>query len=457
MLVNAAGIDGFKRFQDLSFEAWQRVIDVNLNGVFHCIQAVLPDMIDAGWGRIVNISSSSAHSGQPFMAHYVAAKSAVNGLTKALALELGPDGITVNAVPPGFIDTPMLRQAEERERLGGPVAGPHRADPGPADRSARGHRRRLRIPGLRGGRVHHRPDPGRQRRAEHVSAREEPSLRGTAACARSLADVSEVGFVGAGRMGRPMVDRLLAAGHPVRVLARSAEAGDALAAAGAEVVGEVDEVGAGVDAVLVCVHHDDQVRSVCLESGLLDRMKAGSVLVVHTTGSPHTVAAIAERAADRGIDVVDAPVSGGPHDIAAGRLTLFVGGAAAAVDRIRPVLASYGEPVLPVGPLGAGQRVKLINNALFAANLGLLADAARLGTRFGLDEAVLLSALQHGSAQSRALTGAAARGSVAGFGRAIGEFLHKDLRVVRAVAGDLRTDLGALDDALANLTMLAEA
>ena len=121
ILVNAAGVDGFKRFADLRFEAWQRVIDINLNGVFHCTQAVLPDMIEAGWGRVVNISSSSAHSGQPFMTHYVAAKSAVNGLTKALALELGPAGITVNAVPPGFIDTPMLRRAESRELLGGTV------------------------------------------------------------------------------------------------------------------------------------------------------------------------------------------------------------------------------------------------------------------------------------------------------------------------------------------------
>ncbi len=121
ILVNAAGRDGFKRFTNLTFAAWQQVMDVNLNGVFHCIQAVLPDMLDAGWGRIVNISSSSAQSGQQFMAHYVAAKSAVNGLTKALALELGPSGITVNAVPPGFIDTPMLRQAEARQLLGGTI------------------------------------------------------------------------------------------------------------------------------------------------------------------------------------------------------------------------------------------------------------------------------------------------------------------------------------------------
>lgn len=118
VLVNAAGLDGFKRFNHIEFEDWQRIIDVNLNGVFHMIQAVLPDMIEAGWGRIVNISSSSTHSGVPYMSHYVAAKSAVNGLTKSLALEYGPNGITVNAVPPGFIDTPMLRSAEAHGYLG---------------------------------------------------------------------------------------------------------------------------------------------------------------------------------------------------------------------------------------------------------------------------------------------------------------------------------------------------
>lgn len=121
VLVNAAGVEGFGKFSNMSFEEWSKVIDVNLHGVFHTVQAVLPDMLEAGWGRIVNISSSSTHSGQPFMAHYVAAKSAVNGLTKSLALEYGPAGITVNAVPPGFVDTPMLRSAERRHLLGGTV------------------------------------------------------------------------------------------------------------------------------------------------------------------------------------------------------------------------------------------------------------------------------------------------------------------------------------------------
>jgi NAD(P)-dependent dehydrogenase (short-subunit alcohol dehydrogenase family) len=118
ILVNAAGKDSFRRFTDLSFDEWRRIVDINLNGVFHTIQAVLPDMLEAGWGRIVNISSSSTHSGVPYMSAYVAAKSGVNGLTKSLALEYGPAGITVNAVPPGFIDTPMLRSAEARGNLG---------------------------------------------------------------------------------------------------------------------------------------------------------------------------------------------------------------------------------------------------------------------------------------------------------------------------------------------------
>jgi 2-hydroxycyclohexanecarboxyl-CoA dehydrogenase len=119
ILVNAAGAEGFARFLDISFAEWQRVIDVCLNGVFHTIKAVLPDMVEAGWGRIINISSSSTHSGTPMKSHYVAAKSGVNGLTKSLALEYGPSGVTVNAVSPGFVDTPLLRNAQRRGDFGG--------------------------------------------------------------------------------------------------------------------------------------------------------------------------------------------------------------------------------------------------------------------------------------------------------------------------------------------------
>jgi 2-hydroxycyclohexanecarboxyl-CoA dehydrogenase len=111
ILVTAAGLDAFEPFGEITSESWERVVAVNLTGTFHCLQAALPDMLEAGWGRMVTISSSSAQSGAPRMAHYVAAKAGVVGLTRALALELARKGITVNVVTPGMIDTPMLRRA----------------------------------------------------------------------------------------------------------------------------------------------------------------------------------------------------------------------------------------------------------------------------------------------------------------------------------------------------------
>jgi 2-hydroxycyclohexanecarboxyl-CoA dehydrogenase len=109
ILVNNAGITGYCSFQDMTEEAWDRMIHVNLKGPFLCTKAIVPDMIAAGWGRIVNISSSSTQTGTSNMSHYVSSKSGLIGLTKALAMEYAARGITVNTIPPGFIDTPMLR------------------------------------------------------------------------------------------------------------------------------------------------------------------------------------------------------------------------------------------------------------------------------------------------------------------------------------------------------------
>ncbi|MCU1452025.1 MAG: fabG 2 [Acidimicrobiales bacterium] len=118
ILVNNAGLDCFQPFLSITAETWNHVLDVNLTGTFHCCQAVISEMIEERWGRIVNISSSSAQGGQPLMTPYVSAKAGVIGFTKALALEFGSKGITVNTIPPGFIDTPMLRASEAKGRLG---------------------------------------------------------------------------------------------------------------------------------------------------------------------------------------------------------------------------------------------------------------------------------------------------------------------------------------------------
>ncbi len=118
VLVNNAGMTGFTRFLEITEEHWDRMMTVNLKSMFMITQRVLPDMLAAKWGRIINISSSSAQGGAAIMAHYAASKGGVIGFTKALAVELAPTGVTVNNVPPGFVDTPMLRGSNERMASG---------------------------------------------------------------------------------------------------------------------------------------------------------------------------------------------------------------------------------------------------------------------------------------------------------------------------------------------------
>jgi NAD(P)-dependent dehydrogenase (short-subunit alcohol dehydrogenase family) len=111
VLVTSAGIESFDAVADITPEKWDRLLAVNLTGTFTCMQLAVPDMTAARWGRIVTISSSSAQSGAPRMAHYVASKGGVIGLTKAFAREFAGQGITVNTIPPTIVDTPMARNA----------------------------------------------------------------------------------------------------------------------------------------------------------------------------------------------------------------------------------------------------------------------------------------------------------------------------------------------------------
>jgi 2-hydroxycyclohexanecarboxyl-CoA dehydrogenase len=117
ILITSAGVTAFEPFTDITLEQWNRTLAINLTGTFNCVQAAIPDMISAGWGRIVTISSAAGQTGAPNQADYVASKGGVIALTKALAFEFASHGITANTIPPGLIDTPMAHAAEEEGKL----------------------------------------------------------------------------------------------------------------------------------------------------------------------------------------------------------------------------------------------------------------------------------------------------------------------------------------------------
>jgi 3-hydroxyisobutyrate dehydrogenase len=261
----------------------------------------------------------------------------------------------------------------------------------------------------------------------------------------------KIGFIGAGRMGRPILERLIAAGHDVTVLVRRPQARAEAEADGLTCTGSVAVAVRDAAAVFVVVLRDDQVRSVCLgPDGAVAAMKPGAVIVQHTTSDPATADLIAREGERCGIRVLDAALSGGPHDVAAARLTLWVGGDEALLDQLRPLLETYAAPVIFVGPLGNGQRVKLVNNALFVAQVGLAIDAVRLAGSLGIGEPAILAALQHGSGASRALGIVANGGSVDAVAGRLSALMSKDVAVVREVARRTGLDLGIIGTVLSS-------
>ncbi|MFE6862202.1 NAD(P)-dependent oxidoreductase [Nocardia sp. NPDC057668] len=253
-----------------------------------------------------------------------------------------------------------------------------------------------------------------------------------------------VGFIGAGRMGEPMVVRLIGAGHRVVVLARRAEVRERLGACGAEVVRTIAEVAEAADVVVVCVFSDPQLIDVLGgPSGLLATAKPSTIVVSHTTGSVGTVRELAAAHPD-GPVLLDGPVSGSAQDIAAGRLTVLLGGPGESAEAVRPVLESYSAQIIATGALGTALNVKLVNNALFAANSQLVAEAARVGRQLGIDDRDLLRALSACSGASHAAESIRRTGGLAAFEKAAAPFLRKDVAACLAATADAGADLGRL-------------
>jgi 3-hydroxyisobutyrate dehydrogenase-like beta-hydroxyacid dehydrogenase len=261
--------------------------------------------------------------------------------------------------------------------------------------------------------------------------------------------VVRVGFVGAGQMGGPMVERLLRAGVIVDMYARRDDAAERFRAMGARVSDSLGGVAAAANVIVVCLFDQPQVTEVVFgDHGLLASARPGSVLVNHTTVGVQLIRQVAETARGRGIDVVDAPVSGTATDILAGRLTVLAGGSDTAIERCRPVLSCYAGNIVATGEVGSASVIKIVNNAVFAANLRISVDAMRLVGELGVEPALAATALRHCSGASYAL-GIIEASGVAGVMGAE-RYLVKDVATVRAVAAELGADLGLLGEVAAD-------
>jgi 3-hydroxyisobutyrate dehydrogenase-like beta-hydroxyacid dehydrogenase len=253
-----------------------------------------------------------------------------------------------------------------------------------------------------------------------------------------------VGIIGVGQMGRPIVDRLLAAGTHVVFFARRADVVTGVTAAGGEALPSVADVAAAADVLIVCMFSDAQVREVIVDTGAIGALRAGAVLVNHVTGSSTLAREIAASLPD-GVGYLDAPMSGSADDISQGHLTLLVGGAADHLESVRPVLATYADPILHVGGIGDAQIVKLVNNVAFTVNLRMAGHVTELGEALGVDRAALVAAMHHCSGQSYALDILAHR-PFTETGMGAGPYLRKDVAAARDAAAELGVGLGPLGD-----------
>jgi 3-hydroxyisobutyrate dehydrogenase-like beta-hydroxyacid dehydrogenase len=210
--------------------------------------------------------------------------------------------------------------------------------------------------------------------------------------------LERIGFIGLGSQGGPMAERIVAAGHSLTVWARRAEVLGPFLAAGASAAASVAALGAQCDLVGICVVDDAGVAAICRQ--LIPAMRPGSLIAIHSTILPESAVALAAQCAERGIALIDAPVSGGAPAAAAGVLTVMCGGSAAAFAAAKPVFECFGKLIVHVGDVGAGQRAKLVNNALMAANMGLAHAALGAAAALGIEREALVELIKQSSGRS---------------------------------------------------------
>jgi 3-hydroxyisobutyrate dehydrogenase len=266
--------------------------------------------------------------------------------------------------------------------------------------------------------------------------------------------MARIGFIGLGNMGLPMLRNLLAAGHAVTAFDVVASARDAAAAAGAGAARSAVEVASTAEVVITMLPEGRHVREVYLGvDGVIAAAVDGALLIDCSTIDVATTRAVWQAAAERGLEMVDAPVSGGVAGAANATLTFMVGGEESAVARARPILEQLGATIVHTGPSGSGQAAKICNNMMLAIAMIGVAEAFTMAQRLGLSAEALFQVASRSSGQSWALTGycpvpglvpssPANRNYEPGFTTAM---MAKDLRLAQDAANsvDVATPLGS--------------
>lgn len=214
--------------------------------------------------------------------------------------------------------------------------------------------------------------------------------------------MTKVGFIGLGTQGKYLAVNLATAGYDLMVYDVRPGPLEELRAVGAKVAKSNREVGAHAEIIEVCVLNDAQTEEVILaENGVLAGAKPGSLIVIHGTVSPNLIASLAEAAAARGIELIDAPVSGSEGGAKSKTMSYMVGGTAAQLERCRPLFETSGKKITHTGPLGTGIRAKIAHQIIISINMLAAYEGMRVGREAGLTPEVLEKVVSEGHAQSR--------------------------------------------------------
>jgi len=266
-----------------------------------------------------------------------------------------------------------------------------------------------------------------------------------------------VGFIGLGDQGAPIARRIIDAGYRTTLWARRRATVDPFADTSARIAATPMALGADSDIVGICVRADDDVVDVVAgPEGVLHGMTDGGVIMVHSTTDPDTCRRLAAHASDSGVSLIDAPVSGGGQRAAERALLVMVGGDRETLERCRPVIETYGQPVIHLGPVGSGQSAKLMNNLLFTAHLALGTRTFALARALDIEPSALARVLEAGSGASAAIGVLAGTGyTAAGVVSRAGPLLRKDTQLAVDLARSVGVTMGILadaaDDALATM------